>query len=254
LVKLKLFISLVKINKGLLTRRKRTMSLKYTLVKSHLTEEEKYYPRFVDKKVVSQENFIQKLKKDTALEQHDLKNALEQLESSLLELMLEGDTVHTPVGIFTLVAKGSVEHTDQDFDPQEQDHGISIVYKPTPKMKAGVEGLKSFEKVYVREPGPVIGRVYSQEHEDGEAFSQGEVIKIRGDQLAVDKTQEDEGVWFVAEDGSETRALTILDNGARSLSFKVPEVPSGPYTIKVTTRMGTQTLREVKTKKHYLVY
>jgi hypothetical protein len=136
------------------------MKLKYTVNKSHLPQGTKYYSRLVERKVVDQNQLLKELRKDTALEQHDIKSVLEQLETFLGEMLLDGDSAHTPLGIFSLVAKGALDQEDQPFQPQKvQGHSLEIRFKATPSLNRRVKSHKAFERVLHPTPAPVISRV-----------------------------------------------------------------------------------------------
>jgi hypothetical protein len=76
------------------------MKLKYTVNKSHLPQGTKYYSRLVERKVVDQNQLLKELRKDTALEQHDIKSVLEQLETFLGKCSWMGIRPHPPGDFF----------------------------------------------------------------------------------------------------------------------------------------------------------
>ena len=57
--------------------------------------------------------------------------------------------------------------------------------------------------------------------------------------LTFDPAQADEGVYFVATAGGETKVVTVQKNKAPQLAFLVPNLADASYHLEVPARMGT---------------
>jgi hypothetical protein len=67
-------------------------------------------------------------------------------------------------------------------------------------------------------------------------LSAGGVLDIAGSRMKLYPDQPDEGVYFVAPDGTEYKAITLVENKPSRLIVMLPSLPSGTYTLEVRTR------------------
>ena len=58
---------------------------------------------------------------------------------------------------------------------------------------------------------------------------------MTGHRLKVDAADAQQGVFFIAADGAETRATMMMRNKPADLMFMVPALASGDYEIEVRT-------------------
>ncbi len=69
-----------------------------------------------------------------------------------------------------------------------------------------------------------------------ETVTPGGAAELRGSHLKVDTSDANQGVFFIAGDGTETKADTIMRNKPANLIFMVPDsLLSGDYDIEVRT-------------------
>ncbi|MDR1676098.1 MAG: DUF4469 domain-containing protein, partial [Tannerella sp.] len=66
-------------------------------------------------------------------------------------------------------------------------------------------------------------------------LSAGGVLDIAGSRLKVFPDQPDDGVYFVAPDGTEYKASTLVENKPARLIVLLPSLPSGVYTLEIRT-------------------
>src|SRR5699024_8087504 len=67
-----------------------------------------------------------------------------------------------------------------------------------------------------------------------QTLTPGAPAEIRGSDLKVDPADTSQGVFFIAADGTETRAATIMRNMPSNLIFMVPGgLAAGEYEVEV---------------------
>jgi hypothetical protein len=60
-------------------------------------------------------------------------------------------------------------------------------------------------------------------------------LDIAGSRLRVYPDQPDDGVYFIASDGTEYKASTLIENKPARLIVMIPALPAGVYTLEVRT-------------------
>jgi hypothetical protein len=63
----------------------------------------------------------------------------------------------------------------------------------------------------------------------------GGVLDIAGNRLKVYPDLPDDGVYFIASDGTEYKATTLVENKPSRLIVMIPTLPEGSYTLEVRT-------------------
>jgi hypothetical protein len=231
------------------------MSLKYTVQANRLKNDGSCYARVKRQKLVTEKRFIELLKRETALEEFDLRIALEKAQATILDRLLEGDAVQTPLGIFHLTAKGGMASKKDFFDPQENEGQYLVInYRPTSYMKKAVGDFDDLEKIKSTIPKPIIHEMVSREGEDQDGFAVGQLVSIYGEDMVFDDEQEDEGVYFVAEDGSRSKVTWPLKESSKAIHLKVPELEPGAYEVVVLTRMNTSEIRSSEDHPTVVIY
>jgi hypothetical protein len=80
-------------------------------------------------------------------------------------------------------------------------------------------------------------------------FTPGGVIEVRGYNLRIEGDNPSCGLWFVDENGNETRAETIIENKPSRLLAMIPNLTTAAYQIKVVSQFtgGGTLLKTPKT-------
>ncbi|MCK4341067.1 MAG: DUF4469 domain-containing protein [Phycisphaerae bacterium] len=69
----------------------------------------------------------------------------------------------------------------------------------------------------------------------------GNIGQLSGSRLKFDPAEADEGLYFVADAGGETKVPTVQKNKPSQLVFLVPNLVAGTYHLEVRARMGSGT-------------
>jgi hypothetical protein len=97
-------------------------------------------------------------------------------------------------------------------------------------------GKVKMSKIQAPVTGPIIAAVKDSISglTDG-TLSVGGVLDIAGSRLKVYPDLPDDGVYFIASDGTEYKVSTLVENKPARLIVMIPDLPVGNYTLEVRT-------------------
>jgi hypothetical protein len=97
-------------------------------------------------------------------------------------------------------------------------------------------GKVKMTKVQAPVTGPIITAIKDSLSDltDG-TLSAGGVLDIAGSRLKVYPDIPEDGVYFIASDGTEYKASTLVENKPSRLIAMIPTLPAGSYTLEVRT-------------------
>jgi hypothetical protein len=128
---------------------------------------------------------------------------------------------------------GKFNNTTDSFDRLRHKTHYSVNFSRTIQEKAAKIKMT---KVQAPNTGPVIAAIRDgiSGLTDG-TLSAGGVLDIAGSRLKLFPDLPGEGVYFVAPDGTEYKATTLVENKPSRLIVMLPPLPSGAYTLEVRT-------------------
>lgn len=126
------------------------------------------------------------------------------------------------------------------FDPAR--HRIDIGANPRSELREAVRAGATVEKVEAVKPSPnpIEYRDIGSDTTNDQ-ITPGNIGELSGSRLKYDEAQADEGVFFVATAGGETKVPTVQKNKPSQLVFLVPNLVDGTYHLEVRARMGSGT-------------
>lgn len=136
--------------------------------------------------------------------------------------------------------KGVFTGPTDSFDPAR--HRIDIGANPGSELREAVRVGASVEKVEAVKPSPNpieyrdIGSDTSND-----TVTIGNIGQLSGSRLKSDPAEADEGLYFVATAGGDTKVPTVQKNKPSQLVFLVPALAAGTYHLEVRARMGSGT-------------
>ena len=135
--------------------------------------------------------------------------------------------------------KGVFTGPTDAFDPAR--HTLDVGANPGVRVRKTVREQAVVEKVEAVKPAPNPIE-YRDVNSDttNDTVTVGGIGQLSGSRLKYDDTAADEGVYFVATAGGETKVDTVQKNKPSQVVFLVPAtlVP-GTYHVEVRARMGT---------------
>jgi hypothetical protein len=187
------------------------------------------------------------LRLGTTFTRTDLIAAFNLIEETVINASLEGYQVNLPLFGTSFSISGLFDNMTDTFD--EKRHKLNI------KLSGGVllrEAGKQIKPVKKHKPivRPKIEEVKDSSSEKvNECLTVRGLVKVSGYNIKIDGTDPSCGLWFVAENGAEVKAQTIIENEPKKIYAMVPELDAGngTYQVKIVTQYTGSNL--VKTPK-----
>ena len=132
--------------------------------------------------------------------------------------------------------KGVFTGATDAFDPAR--HTIDVGANPGSEIREAVRSTATVEKVEAVKPAPSpIEYVDVNSDTTNDTVTVGGIGQLSGSRLKYDDAQADEGIYFVATAGGETKVTVVQKNKPSQLVFIVPAtLIAGTYNIEVRTR------------------
>ena len=149
-------------------------------------------------------------------------------------LLLEGRNVNTPLASFRVGIQGLFEGPNDAFDPSR--HRVVPRVSPGSRLRKTVatRALAVKQETIKCSPSPnEYVDVNSGAHDS--ALTSGGMGQLFGYRLNYDPADAQQGIFFIAADGSEKRVEIVGRNKPRELMFTVPALAPGSYTLEART-------------------
>jgi len=190
--------------------------------------------------------FNEMMKRGTLLTKTDILAVLNLYEETIADILSSGNTVTTPLFNTSFSISGVFEGAMDSFDPSRHKLNINLT-KGT--MSRDAEKRVKLEKTNAVAPMPLIQEVKdSISGSYNSKLTPGGVIELRGNTLKIDGDKPECGLWFVFEDGTETKAAVIVENKPSRIIAMIPNLVVGEYNVKIVTQYtGGKVLKTPKT-------
>ena len=210
--------------------------LSYSLVENNLTDRPDDYSAQThamasfDKEAI----ITRMLQRGTSLTRTDILAVLNAFEETVVDLHLEGCTITHPLLNTSFSISGVFESPLDSFDGNR--HKLNINLTKGVLLREAEKNVK-FEKTNAVAPQPQIQEVKdSVSGRVNERLTAGGVVEMRGYNLKIDGDDATCGLWFVAGNGQETKAMTIIENKPARIIAMIPALAGGNYQVKVVTQ------------------
>jgi hypothetical protein len=168
---------------------------------------------------------------------------IESYEAAITKFVGQGRGINTPLMRIAPSIAGNFMGTDDYFDASR--HEVKLNLSPGKRLQEALEEV-ALQKVVPSQRKPRIQTVtdFSSDTSNSQ-LTPGGVIEVRGKLLKHDPDEEEQGLFFIASDGSETRASSPIRNKPSSVYVSVPdELTAGEYTLEVRVKLRfTTTIR-----------
>ena len=222
--------------------------LDYSLHENQLTERtDDFTAQTHVKKVYNKEQFIElMLQRGTLMTKTDALAVLNNIEETAAYIVGNGDGINLPLFNIGFSLSGVFDGATDSYDPKRHRLHANIS-KGTVLRNA--ESEVKLTKINASSPQPqilevkdsVTGKVDEVLTAGGAVEINGVNIKIAGDNAAC-------GLYFVDENGAETKAVTVIQNKPATVLSLIPALATGSYRVKITTQYsGGNLLKEPKT-------
>jgi len=212
--------------------------LKYSLVENLLTERpDDYSAQTHSIASLDKEAIISRmLQRGTSLTRTDILAVLNSFEETVVDLHLQGYTITHPLLNTSFSISGVFESPMDSFDGNR--HKLNINLTKGVLLREAEKNVK-FEKTNSPAPQPQIQEVKdSVSGKVNEKLTAGGVVELRGYNLKIEGNDPSCGLWFVAENGQETKSGVLIDNRPSKIIAIIPELTDGNYQVKVATQFS----------------
>ena len=136
--------------------------------------------------------------------------------------------------------KGVFTGATDSFDPAR--HRVDVGANPGGELRDAVRVAATVEKVEAVKPAPnpIEYRDIDSE-ETNDTITPDNIGQLSGNRLKFDPAEADEGLFFVATVGGETKVSTVQKNKPSQLVFLIPPLADGTYHLEVRARMASGT-------------
>jgi hypothetical protein len=230
------------------------MSLKIIAKPSPLPGSSSYIPVILRQPSLDQDQLLEYMAKDTALEKTDMGATLQRFQEALRFFLAKGFRLETCLGSYGLVARGGLESEDAPFRPADPDsaHRLEIQFRPSQELAKSLNSEASIERLAYEGPrGPKITSITNLSQGGRSSFSPGDVLELRGLRLkcGLNTPQEDEGLFWIPREehqgqGKAYRTPVIIQNTEHLMSAQIPPLPGGLYTLEVRSRCAKVQVRK----------
>ena len=212
----------------------------YSLTPNHLTSDPNdYFARIRTKGSIDQSDLVaDMLKRGTTLNQPELEGTVKLLFEACVDRLVDGYSVHTPMGDMTLSLKGVFNGMDDSFDSTR--HIVDVSISSTPELRQSIKSAVTLNRVDRSGKRPLPAEFHDlYSGEVNGPLVAGTLVRLMGSNLKFDSEDETQGVFFIDSEGSETKIENIGVNKPRELIFNIPTtLTSGDYTIEVRAIIG----------------
>jgi division protein CdvB (Snf7/Vps24/ESCRT-III family) len=231
------------------------MSLKYALLENLLTPNpDDYVAQLQNVTSHDLSSVIEKmLEGGSTITKTDALAVLNRFFETITRISKDGETVNLDLFRTNLSITGVFESASDSFDPKR--HSININANAGKLLKDAIAKVKlektsSVEALpHVLEVKDSISRTVNQH------ITANGVIEIVGSLLKIAGDNPKNGLYFIAADGKATKALTLIDNKPARLIAMVPNLPSGEYTLQITSQYnGAKGLNSSRTGNFHKVF
>lgn len=184
-------------------------------------------------KVLSHDDIVKEvIKLDPMLTETNVNAVLPMAYKAIAQQVADGNHVNLPLANFRPSVSGVFTSAADGFDPSR--HLVRTSISAGTLLNAEMEKAR-VEKILQPLPCPIIIEYFDVKAKLSNGIvSPGYIGTIIGDELKFDGNNDAEGIYFIAEDGTETKVTVIATQTEGKLSFNVPStLTPGDYHIEV---------------------
>lgn len=214
------------------------MAISYALYPNHLTSDPDDHMALVQNQVShSIEDIIEiMMRRGTTVTKADALSVIEEYEATVEQILSDGGSVNTSLMRINASISGVFDDEFDQFDRSR--HYVRLNVNPGSRISQIANNV-DVKKVEADRPQPKPKAFEDIATETrNESLTPGSVGQIKGSLLKVDPNENDQGVFFIASDGTETRVDTYIRNKPANLIIIIPDtLLSGEYRVEVRAKL-----------------
>ena len=216
------------------------MSIYYALYKNPLvTDDVEYAARCAPVASLGLEDIADEIvRQGSTVTRTDVIAVLQQMCEACEAMLLHGFRIQMG-GVFELYARirGKFTAESDTYDPSR--HKLDVTGNAGTRIRKTIKENAVVEKISTDVPKPKP-KEYADAAtgEINSTVTPGNIGTVTGDNLKFDKTQADQGIWFIDTSGTETKVATVETNKPSKLIYLVPSLNYGDYHIEVRSKFS----------------
>lgn len=216
------------------------MPIRYSLRKNPLTPDPNdYMATITSTRSVEMNDVIDYIiDRGSTVTKADILSVMEDFQEALAVFIRQGASVVLPFSHYTASMKGKFDGPDDIFDSTR--HSVAINIKPGKLIREVLKKGLTVEKQEAFTPSPNLSEFTDfNSGEKNSTVTPGGMAQILGYRMKFNPGIEENGIYFVKEDGTATKVTIIGQNKPSELMFLIPqELTSGVYTLEVRNKVG----------------
>lgn len=220
------------------------MPIHYSLFENNLTSDPDDYMALVQSIGTADLAMIieRMIQQGSTVTKADTLGVLEDYFTAVESLVLEGMSVTTPIANFSASIKGVFNSRTDSFDASR--HQIRATVNPGRRLRNAMGRARASKQEAVKPAPNPLEYVDIASNMRNTTVTSGGMGQVVGHRLKFDAADENQGVFFIAADGTATRVTTIGRNMPADLMFMVPAgLAAGEYTLEVRAVFAADDLR-----------
>lgn len=177
------------------------------------------------------------LKRGSTVTQADIKAVLSVFFDVLCDEVTDGNSVNLPVVNIRPTITGVFANASDSFDPSRHTKRASL---SSGKILFSRMNEAKVEKLTQSLPSPLlIAFTDVNSATINTMITPGGIGKIIGEELKFNPENPDEGIYFIAADGTTTKVNVIASLTKRKTVFSIPLLDNGEYKLQIRKGYGT---------------
>jgi hypothetical protein len=227
------------------------MSITYSLINSPIPTIPGKIAQVPRGKRISLTDMATQMAERTGISKLVIQAVLSGLEEEVVSSLRQGNNPDIGLGIFTLSLGGTFESSQSVITPANAD--LRMTLRPSARFRQRVAANQTYTKVPASPRLPLIEAIYDVQLAAEEVFTPGGVVRILGEDLDFNESEETEGVFLTAADKTfrvtnynrtGSKLVEVVATRELFIAHQAKSILPTGVTVTVKTTYGSQTLRE----------
>lgn len=218
------------------------MSLKVLVRKNYLEScPSAYVFRSECSDLMEFERLLEHMSAKSGLQRAELGGTLRLFSAELLEQLVDGKAVKTPLGTFYPSVSGSMDDPEEGFrQDAELGRVLRLRFRPESTYERELAARARLVRGKASPPwAPLVSSLVEVKSGSAGVARPGALIRVSGDRLVFEEAKADEGVYLHGADGSVVKLGFFLERKAKSFVAELPaDLAPGTYALVVRARGG----------------
>ncbi|MCT4602592.1 MAG: DUF4469 domain-containing protein [Marinifilum sp.] len=167
----------------------------------------------------------------TGITPYEAESIFKRIEKVIAESLEKGYSINTPLINISPSISGVFENWNDSFDPNR--HKLKFNATPGVLLKKVAEETKVQKTDRRTSAIDIYGFKDHTIGSGSEIITSGGIGELKGKKLKLDPADSTQGIFFIAEDGKETRVAVYVSNTDTTQIFQIPVLGAGKYKLQL---------------------